>query len=102
MLSASPARSYVTLQPTMLVAITLALGATPLLRPSAASAASVTVRSDPKVRYPSNEVYYVADAGERNDLLVSYPSNPWRVTVTDRGAIVRPPGSCSSIDVHSA
>ena len=79
-----------------------------LLLPSAAGAATVTVRPDPDTVSEGtgepayDEVHYVAAPGERNRLLVAYAGDARSVVVSDPGAPVTASGSCVALDAHSA
>ena len=68
---------------------------------SAASAATVTVTLDARF-HSSNQVRYVADSGETNDLTAHYAADALSVTVSDPGAQITPIGSCTSLSTHSA
>jgi Ca2+-binding RTX toxin-like protein len=70
-----------------------------LLAPTAADAATVTVRAADRF---TDEVHYVAAPGEGNRLLVSYAGDARSVTVSDPGAVIVATGSCTSIDASSA
>jgi hypothetical protein len=52
--------------------------------------------------YESNEVFYVADPGERNELQLILAPDGRRMTVVDAGAVIRAGESCSTVDVHTA
>ena len=79
-----------------------------LMVPSAAGAATVTVRPDPDTAWEGagesayDEVHYVAAPGERNRLLVTYAADARSVVVSDAGAPVTASGSCVALDAHSA
>jgi RTX calcium-binding nonapeptide repeat (4 copies) len=80
-----------------------------LLAPAGAGAATVRVGDPYKPRYPGYSVYgsqdfvyYEADPGERNRLLVSYAGDAQSVTVSDPGAVIRAGESCTSLDEHTA
>ena len=72
------------------------------LVPELAAAATVTVRLDPDKPFASDEVYYLAAPGERNQLLVAYAGDARSITVTDPGAVIAAQGPCVSLDAHSA
>src|SRR5215213_1442440 len=63
-----------------------------------ASAATVTVVD----ANGSNQVRYVAAAGEPNDLTAAYAADARSVIVSDPGATIQALGSCTSLGVHSA
>jgi Ca2+-binding RTX toxin-like protein len=79
-------------------ALPLALLALSGIWASTASAATVTVVD----ANGSNQVRYVAAAGEQNDLTAAYAADAKSVTVTDPGATIQALGSCTSLNLHSA
>jgi hypothetical protein len=68
--------------------------------PPSATAATVSVRPGPSGG--SDEVHYVAAAGEANRLLVSYAGDARSVTVSDPGAVIVAVAPCVSVDASSA
>jgi hypothetical protein len=84
-----------------IVAVTAAASAWPV----GAAAGTVTVRlvkPYADLTLDTNEVFYAAEPGESNDVLVRYAGDAQTVTVTDRRAVVTATGPCSSVDPHTA
>ena len=50
----------------------------------------------------SDEVHYVAGAGEANVVLVSYDGDAKGITITDPGATITAGTSCTAVDAHTA
>jgi hypothetical protein len=73
--------------------------------PSAATAATVTIRPDPDDPRYDDEVYYAAGADERNRLSVHHVGDnetgesSW--TFSDPGAVITPLPPCVAIDAHT-
>jgi hemolysin type calcium-binding protein len=86
------------LRPAATAALLLAL----LLIPAAAHASTVTVRPDPRPGVDTDEVLYVADDEERNDVFVAYAADARSVTITDPGAVISASGPCETLDAHRA
>jgi Ca2+-binding RTX toxin-like protein len=81
----------------MLVRLALALLIVGLALPAAASAATVSVLSDPRA---GDRVLYVAHDGEANDLTIE--SGPGTIVLTDSGADIAAGSGCSTTGAHSA
>lgn len=79
----------------------LVLGAVALAAPAAASAATVEVRANPDLQR-SDEVHYVAGAGEANVVLVNYDGDAKGITITDPGATITAGAFCTAVDAHTA
>src|SRR5436305_230756 len=67
--------------------------------PAAAQASTVTVRHVSTDSGVWDEAYYVADPGERNDLVIGYQGDALRLV--DSGADIRATGRCRSVNVHT-
>jgi Ca2+-binding RTX toxin-like protein len=92
-----------TLRIHLLAAVALGLAV-----PACAGASTARMETAPETPYLGYGFYsgiesahYIADPGERNQLLVSYDGDALGVTLTDPGAVITPGESCSSVDAHS-